>query len=140
MDELIQTRKCKLCGEDKPLTEFSTSSNKNGNRYYRSRCKKCNAKLQSEYRETDIGKKITKEYSEKPEVKDKRKNYTREYYHTETGHKNMRESYELYRQSEKGKVARKEAQDRYRRSSKGIATRKDYYQRKKVEKELEVIP
>lgn len=133
MAEPIISKRCSKCKQTKPLIEFYKNRTvKDGYRYD---CKVCKAERQRQYRKTDKGKMVNREFA-------------LSYYGSEKG-KIARESYlqseeykakeKRYRQSEKGKATwkayleqyhktekYKAAQKRYNRSEKYRATQKRY--------------
>ena len=75
----MNTKKCRRCGEVKPLSEYNKDKkNKDG---HESKCKKCKLEYMKEYHAKNKEKilEYKKEYYSRPEVKDKRSEYCKEY-------------------------------------------------------------
>lgn len=51
MEEL---RKCRVCGEEKPLTEYNSAGIKNGKHYRRRKCRKCYSHVKKKYRDDKL--------------------------------------------------------------------------------------
>lgn len=78
LDTIIETKKCKVCGEIKPLNQFPThGKNKNTRRtYYKARCKVCNNTKNRERYNSDPEVRSNKsKYQQQPKYKEYRKNY-----------------------------------------------------------------
>lgn len=59
MEEL---RKCRVCGEEKPLTEYHSAGIKNGKHYRRRKCRECYNHVKRKYRDDKL--KWFREYKE----------------------------------------------------------------------------
>ena len=113
-----QTKKCKKCGEVKPLDEFYKYKRMKDGHF--NKCKECCLKDQQEYEQSDKGKKVKQKYNQS----DKGKKAQQKYRQSDKGKKALQE----YRQSDKGKKTQQKALQKYFQSDKGKKTIQEYRQ------------
>ena len=84
LEVTVETKKCKTCGEVKPLDQYPKQGrNSNGTQRYNSKCKRCACEYIKKHRNRpevkEREREYHKEYYRKPEVKERRKEYYKEY-------------------------------------------------------------
>lgn len=130
MAEQIIPKKCTVCKQIKPLSEFyKNCTTKDG---YRNECKICHSKYTKKYFQTKRGKEVNRKAMQRYQQSEKRKITKKRYSQTEKGkitkkRHRQTEKYKTtqrhYQQSKEGKIAQK----RYNQSGKGIANQKRYH-------------
>jgi len=134
MAEQIISKRCSVCNETKPLSEFYKHSGKQNG--HRACCKTCFLKYQTIGKGKELHKNAMQQYQQSPKGKESQRKRSKRY--RETNKEKVRKSTLCWRQSERGKELYQKIKERYEQTEKGKKARCKSHQNYKHHKPNQV--